>query len=167
MKSSYTVLTIIVAIIGFSVPTFSQDINGDSYEILDGTTAPTLAQNAITSPGANTPAIIPEATTEGEEGIQYNIVSSKPPCTNSTCITSQSIANADHAFVYTSPIKSYISSLEPPDDGSTCNDPTPTGMTIYRQVVEGGTGKTVRIQDGFCLNQGCVYFGGIGNEKCE
>lgn len=96
-------------------------------------------------------------------GIEYDPISHKPPCATSTCVTGQMIANANHAYVYKSPIIDYLPLIEPPekneDDEINCSTPHPTGMTVYRQTLnEEGIGMIEEVPDAFCLNQGCVYY---------
>lgn len=86
----------------------------------------------------------------------------KPKCSNSTCITSQTINNASNKHVDVSPVKTYVALLEPA--GSSTCQATYTGVTTYRQVQRG----VWEYNDAFCINQGCVYMGTPkGSLKCQ
>lgn len=150
-------------IIGFALPAYA-DLP-EAFEITDGPTAPILAETITAAPIVAAPAAVVEETETGK--VAYNPVAGTPPCVNSTCITPQTIANANNAFVQNSPVKTYIDLIKTPSTSEECQAPAKTGMTVYRQVIEAGNGKIVEVQDAFCISQGCVYFGGIGNEKCE
>ncbi len=152
-----------ILITGFSLPAYA-DLP-EAFEITDGPTSPILDETITAAPIAAAPAAIVEETEAGK--VAYNPIAGTPPCINSTCITPQTMANADGAFVQNSPVKTYIDLIKTPKTSSECQAPAQTGMTIYRQVVDEGNGKIVEIQDAFCVNQGCVYFGSTSNEKCE
>lgn len=154
---------VFAAIIGLSLPAHA-DLP-TAFEITDGPTAPILNETITAAPIAATPAAVVEETITGK--VAYNPVAGTPQCVNSTCVTPQTIANAKNAFVQDSPVKTYIDLIKTPTTSEECQTPAQTGMTVYRQVVEDGNGKIVELQDAFCVNQGCVYFGSIGNEKCE
>jgi hypothetical protein len=137
------------------------------YEVPEAPTAATATPSVSPVSNAATATATPAET---EEGVAYNPISRTPPCAgiSSTCITSQTIANAKHAFVQDSPVKSYISLLSPPDEeNQECQAPTKTGVKVYRPVLKDGEAKYDKYDDSFCLNQGCVYFGLNGEHKCE
>lgn len=140
----------------------------DSFIVPDGTTAPSPSTTATISAGT---AIIPTPASDGT--VPYNIVASKPPCPNSTCITEQTIFNAKHGYVSDSDVKTYITLLNVPDGTKPieCAPPTQTGLSVYTQTLPsdhmGGPGIFKYHDDAFCMNQGCVYFGMEGAERCE
>ena len=88
-----------------------------------------------------------------------------PPCPNSTCITQQTIQNTSNMYVNYSPIRTYLNLTEPVGSAlaPNCGNPVGTGVTVHRQVQRG----VWQYNDRFCLNQGCVYFGGTGNQQCQ
>ncbi len=142
----------------------------EAYITPDGPTSPIASETGDASPPPAPEAVTTEQSEDGK--VEYNIVASKPPCSTSTCITNQSVANAKNVFVQNSPVKSYVDLINLPqkegEEEATCKEPVKTGMTVYRQVVASGTaGQIVEVEDAFCINQGCVYFGGIGEEKCQ
>lgn len=153
----------------------SDDTIPEAYVVEDGVTG-SAGSDDLTSGDA--PAPQEAATVEQTETGQpvYNALSRKPPCSTSTCITPQSIANAEHAYVQKTNVKTYIDLIDLPkptedengeEQEAQCSLPVKTDITVYRQVVNQGNGIIVQYNDGFCINQGCVYFGGNGNEKCE
>jgi hypothetical protein len=136
------------------------------YTVPDGTTGDTVAATApaeVSNVAATT--VEPE---ENETGVAYDPVAGTPPCqgVNSTCITGQTIANAKHAFVQDSPVKSYISLILPPD-GEECQAPVKSGVSLRRAWFDGTDTQIKEYDDAFCLNQGCVYFGLEGDQRCE
>ena len=144
------------------------DTEETGYVVPEVSTA--LTSSTVTSGIVSTAATETKAPKETKNGVAYDPISRTPPCAgiNSTCITAQTVANAKHAFVQDSPVKSYISLLSPPDgEGQECQAPTKTGLTVHRLVVEGEVAYIDKYNDAFCINQGCVYFGFIGDERCE
>jgi hypothetical protein len=163
---------LILGLIIWSAPALADP--PEAYVVEDGPTS-NVESDDITA-GAPAPKAAKAVEQRDIGQPVYDPVSRKPPCENSTCITPQTIANADHAYVEKTNVKTYLDLIdlpEPTEDENgeeqeaECSLPVKTDIIVYRQVVEEGSGIIVQHNDAFCINQGCVYFGGNGNEKCE
>ncbi len=75
-------------------------------------------------------------------------------CTNSTCITTDMIKMANHDQVEYSPIITHYDYLLA-DRGY--NEPTNTGVTVYRQEAPDKIGVTIKYADGFCTREGAAF----------
>lgn len=98
-----------------------------------------------------------------KEGDKYDPSASTPVCTNSTCITEDTINNAHHKHVKDDKVKSHLKYLilKP---GEKCKQPKPTGIIVKRQEI----GKIREYMDAFCTNQGCSYVNtGTGLGECK
>lgn len=151
------------------------------YVAPDGETSENSAE--IDTAEAPPPPAAVTPTTDESGKVEYKPEASTPPCGgSSTCITNQSIANANHDYVQYSAVKTYIDLIDLPkpeedEDGEVtaeaqCKDPIKTGMIVYRQSLPedyaGGSGILKQHDDAFCINQGCVYFAKSGEyEECR
>ena len=175
----FLILSLCILNFTLSSPAFADDDIPEAYEVEDGLTGGAADDTVLGEAPAAAPAA--EVTKDESGQVVYNAVSRKPPCGTTTCITPQSIENARHAYVQKSAVKTYLKLFELPeaeenetggeDEEAACKAPIKTGMTIFRQTLpeddNGGPGILKNHNDGFCVNQGCVYFGIDGNERCE
>lgn len=123
------------------------------------------------------PQVTPEPQPDPEETLdtpptpsdEYEQEPTEVVCDNSTCITTSSVAVANHKDVKKDEVTTYIDLINVPES-NVCKGVSKSGATVFRQVVgANGIGEAKEYPDTFCINQGCVYVNASksGDGKCE